>query len=284
MGNLDNKRIITCAIVGSWPTRENNPNLPLTPAEIADSAYEAWKAGAAIVHIHVRDDNGGPCNDFGKYVETINLIRAHKDCDLCINITSSGDLGCEDEDRLRPLRELKPELTSFDAGTLNWQNRTIFENHPRFLEKLGLFCQEQDIKPEIEIFDAGMVYTAIHYIKNGILKAPCHFQLVLGAAGGVSNDLNNLMYLRNLLPAGSTWAGCGIGAGHMPAMLTTIAMGGHLRVGMEDNVMYHRGVPAESNAQFVARAKRLIEEAGFEAAKPDEARQILGLKKKGYHL
>ena len=104
MGNLDNKRIITCAIVGSWPTRENNPNLPLTPAEIADSAYEAWKAGAAIVHIHVRDDNGGPCNDFGKYVETINLIRAHKDCDLCINITSSGDLGCEDEDRLRPLR------------------------------------------------------------------------------------------------------------------------------------------------------------------------------------
>lgn len=280
MSDLKHKRIISCAIVGSWPTRKNNPNLPLTPEEIAESAYHAWKAGAAIVHIHVRADDGGPSLEFEKYQETIERLRAHRDCDVCINITSSGNLHCEDEDRIRPLRELLPEICSFDAGTMNWQHRTIFENHPLFLEKLGLFCQEYKVKPEIEIFDAGMVYNALYYIKKGILKEPCHFQLVLGAAGGMTNEMRNLMFLRDLLPPGSTWAGCGIGSGHIPVMLAVIGMGGHLRVGMEDNVMYHKGVPADSNAQFVSRAKRLLEEAGLEAATPDEAREILGLTRK----
>lgn len=280
MSDLKNKRVISCPIVGSWPTRENNPNLPITPEEIADSAYNAWKAGAAIVHIHVRADDGGPSNDFDKYKETIDRIRAHRDCDVCINITSSGNLYCDDEERIRPLRELLPELCSFDAGTMNWQNRTIFENHPRFLEKLGLFCQEYNVKPEIEIFDGGMVYSTLYYIKKGILKPPCHFQIVLGAAGGMANEMRNLTFLHDMLPDNCTWAACGIGSGHMPIMLGAIAMGAHLRVGMEDNVMYHRGVPAESNAQFVARAKRLLEEAGLEAATPDEAREILGLTRK----
>ena len=280
MSDLKKKRVITAAITGSWPTKNDNPNLSITPQEIAADVYECWKAGAAIAHIHVRNDDGSPSTDFAKFKETIDLIRAKKECDICINITSSGSVDFGDEERIYPLQQLLPELASYDCGTLNWQHRTIFENHPRFLEKLGLALQESNIKPEIEIFDAGMVYNAIHYIKTGILKAPCHFQIVLGAAGGMANTIENLVFLKNLLPEGSTWGGCGIGRGHMPMMLTTLAMGGNLRVGMEDNVMYQKGVLAKSNAQFVARAKRLLEEAGLEAATPDEARQIYGLTRK----
>ena len=282
MSNLANKRVISAAITGSWPTRKDNPNLSITPEEIAADVYASWKAGAAIAHIHVRNDDGSPSTDYAKYKETVERIRAMKDCDICINITSSGSVGFGDDERIYPLVQLLPELASYDCGTLNWMHNTIFENHPRFLEKLGLALQEHNIKPELEIFDVGMVHNAIYYIKKGILKPPCHFQFVLGAPGGMPNDIKALLYLYEQIPAGQghTWSACGIGRGHMPIMLATIAMGGHLRVGMEDNVMYHKGVLAESNAQFVARAKRLLEEAGYEVATPDEAREIYGLTRK----
>ncbi|WP_418751113.1 3-keto-5-aminohexanoate cleavage protein [Frisingicoccus sp.] len=286
MSDLKNKRIITVAVTGAWPTRQDNPALPVTPEEIAEDVYECWKAGAAVAHIHVRNDDGTPCTDFERYKETIDLIRAKKDCDICINITSSGGtLGSgstedDDEARIKPIRELLPEICSYDCGTMNWQNRTILENHPRFLETLGKEAKRLDIKPEIEIFDAGMIYTAEHYVKTGILKAPCHFQLILGAAGGVKATLEDLIMLKSRIPEGSTWAAAGIGRGHVPIMMATIAMGGHLRVGMEDNVYYSKGVLAENNAQLVSRAKRLIEEAGYETATPEEARKILGLVRK----
>ena len=280
MSDLKNKRVITAAITGSWPTREQNPNLSITPEEIAADVYECWKAGAAIAHIHVRNDDGTPSTDFMKYKETIERIRAYKDCDICINITSSGSVGFGDEERIYPLQKLLPEMASYDAGTLNWQHRTIFENHPRFLEKLGHALIESNIKPEIEIFDAGMIYNAIYYMKKGVLKAPCHFQIVLGCPGGMTNTVENLVFLKSLIPDGSTWAACGIGAGHMPIMMAGIAMGAHIRVGMEDNVMWQKGVPAESNAQFVKRAKELLEMNGLEAATPEEARKIYGLTRK----
>ena len=171
-------------------------------------------------------------------------------------------------------------MCSYDCGTLNWQYNTIFENHPRFLEKLGLETQKLNVKPEIEIFDPGMIYAAEYYMKKGILKAPCHFQLILGAAGGVKATIEDLVMLKNRLPEGSTWAASGIGRGHVPIMMATIAMGGHLRVGLEDNVFYSKGVPAKGNVQLVSRAKRLLEEAGYEAATSDEAREILGLVRK----
>jgi len=280
MSDLKNKRVITAAITGSWPTREQNSNLSITPEEIAADVYECWKAGAAIAHIHVRNDDGTPSTDFMKYKETIERIRAYKDCDICINITSSGSVGFGDEERIYPLQKLLPEMASYDAGTLNWQHRTIFENHPRFLEKLGHALIESNIKPEIEIFDAGMIYNAIYYMKKGVLKAPCHFQIVLGCPGGMTNTVENLVFLKSLIPDGSTWAACGIGAGHMPIMMAGIAMGAHIRVGMEDNVMWQKGVPAESNAQFVKRAKELLEMNGLEAATPEEARKIYGLTRK----
>lgn len=280
MSDLKKKRVITVAVTGSWPTHDDNPNVPFTPEAIAEDVYQCWKAGAAIAHIHVRNDDGTPSTDFAKYKETIERIRAHKDCDICINITSSGSVDFGDEERIYPLQQLLPELASFDAGTLNWQHRTVFMNPPSFLEKLGHALQESNIKPEIEIFDGGMIQNAIHYIKTGVLKAPCHFQIVLGCAGGLTSTVENLLFLRNMLPEGSTWAACGIGHGHLPIMMATIAMGGHLRVGMEDNVYYKKGVLADNNAQFVARAKRLLEEADLEAATPDEAREIYGLTRK----
>ncbi len=280
MADLANKRVISAAITGSWPTKNDNPNLSVTPEEIAEDVYEAWKAGAAVAHIHVRNEDQTPSTDYGKYKKTVELIRAKKDCDICINMTSSGSVNFTDEERIYPLQQLLPEMASYDAGTMNWMHNSVFFNPPKFLEKLGYALQESNIKPEIEIFDGGMIYNSLHYIKTGVLVEPCHFQIVLGAPGGMTCTIENLVFLRNLLPKNCTWSACGIGKGHMPIMLTTIAMGGHLRVGMEDNVMYHKGVLAESNAQFVARAKRLLEEAGYEAATPDEARQIYGLTRK----
>lgn len=280
MSDLSRKRVITAALCGSWPTRDMNPAVPYTPEEIAEEAYACWKAGAAIVHVHVREPDGRPSIRYDLYEKTIGLIREHKDCDVCINITSSGNVDGPDEERIDPIRKLLPELASYDAGTLNWQHRTVFSNPPAFLEKLGYALQEVNVKPEIEIFDAGMVYNTIYYMKKGVLKAPCHYQIVLGCAGGMSNTVENLVYLKNILPEGSTWAACGISSGHMPIMMATIALGGHLRVGLEDNLYMDRGVLAKSNVELVERAVKLLELNNLEPATPDEARQIYGLTRK----
>lgn len=279
MADLKNKRIITVAGTGAWPTKENNPNLPMTPREIADDVYECWKAGAAIAHLHMRDDEGKGTMSLDKFRETVEYIKEFKDCDIVLNLTTSGDLNANDETRQAHLKALKPELASYDCGSMNWMHSSLFINHPKFLEELGMTMQENDIKPEIEIFDAGMVYNSLYYIKKGVLKAPCHYQFVLGAAGGTTATVENLVYLKSLIPAGSTWSALGIGQGHVPIMLTATAMGGHLRVGMEDNVYYSRGVLAESNAQLVKRAADIIRISGNEVATPAEAKEILGINR-----
>ncbi|MEA4813643.1 MAG: 3-keto-5-aminohexanoate cleavage protein [Oscillospiraceae bacterium] len=280
MSNLKNKRIITAALCGSWATKDMNPAVPYSPEEIAKDAYECWQAGAAIVHVHVREADGKPSIRQELYEEAVGLIRAHKDCDVCINITSSGNVDGPDSERIDPIRKLLPELASYDAGTLNWQNRTVFMNPPAFLEKLGHAYQEVNVKPEIEIFDAGMIYNTIYYMKTGVLKAPCHYQFVLGCAGGMTSTVENLVHLRSIMPEGSTWAACGISSGHLPIMMATIAMGGHLRVGLEDNLYMDKGVLAKSNSELVVRAKKALELNNLEAATPDEAREILGLTRK----
>ncbi|RCX09938.1 3-keto-5-aminohexanoate cleavage enzyme, partial [Anaerobacterium chartisolvens] len=143
---------------------------------------------------------------------------------------------------------------------------------------LGMVMQENGIKPEIEIFDAGMVYNALYYLKKGVLKAPLHFQFVLGAAGGMDATVENLVFLKSLIPAGSTWGALGIGKGHLPIMYAALALGGHVRVGMEDNILYAKGVLAKSNLEFIERTKRIVRELNKEIATPDEARQILRIK------
>ena len=178
------KRIITAALTGNWGDKTTNPAMPMTPEEIAEAAYECWKEGAAVVHIHMRDEEGHPTMRVDLFEKTIKRIRDK--CDVIINMTSSGghslDGMASDETRMLPFRTLKPEMGSFDCGTLNWLHQTIFENSPKFLEQLGHLMQEVGCKPEPEIFDVGMVDTAKYYLKTGVLKAPCHFQLVCRAA------------------------------------------------------------------------------------------------------
>jgi uncharacterized protein (DUF849 family) len=282
MSDLSDKRIITVATTGAWPTKENTPNVPIEPEEIALEIYNCWKEGAAIAHIHCRDDAGKAAMEFRKFEEVVTLMRTkYSDCDIILNITTSGGVNLLEEDRLRPFYELRPEMASYDCGTMNWQNSTIFENNPKFLEKLGHMMQEVNVKPEVEAFDPGMIYNAGYYIKKGVLKAPCHFQFCMGVAGGIAASTKNLVFMRDVLEEvapGSTWSAFGVGKGAMEILYAAIALGGHIRVGMEDNVQYKRGVLADSNMQFVARAKRIIEEYTCQAATPDEARQILGLK------
>lgn len=280
MSNLKNKRIITVATTGAWPTKENTPNVPIEPREIAEEIYQCWKAGAAIAHIHCRDNEGRAAMVFEKFEETVRLLRAKKDCDIVLNLTTSGGVNLREEDRIRPFYELVPDMASYDCGTMNWQNTTIFENNPKFLEKLGTLMQEKGVKPEIEVFDPGMIYNAQHLLKNGFIKQPLHFQFCMGVAGGIKASVKNLIFMKETMEevaSESTWSAFGVGAGAMEILYAAVAMGGHVRVGMEDNVMYKKGVPAESNMQFVARAKRIIEEFGCEAATPAEAREILGL-------
>ena len=276
MENLKNKVMLTVAPTGAWPSKKDTPNIPLQPKEIADEVYACWKAGASVAHIHVRDDEDKSSMDFNKFKETVELIRA-TDCNIVINLTTSGQLGLADEDRMKHIIALKPELASYDCGSMNWAHSTVFENSPRFLEKLGTVMQENNIKPEIEIFDAGMVYNALYYLKKGFLKAPLHFQFVLGVPGGMDATVENLVFLKNLIPAGSTWGALGVGRGHLPILYATLALDGHVRIGMEDNIFYSKGVLAESNMAFVERTKRITAEINKEIATPDEARKILGL-------
>ena len=282
MKDLSNKRIITVATTGAWPTKDNTPNVPIEPSEIAEEVYQCWKEGASVAHIHCRDNNGKAAMIFEKFEEAVRLLRSHKDCDIIINITTSGGVNLREEDRLRPFYELKPEMASYDCGTMNWQHVTVFENNPAFLEKLAGMMNEVNVKPEIEVFDPGMIYNAGYYIKKGLLKTPAHFQFCMGVAGGIGATTKNLVFMKDTLEEvapGSTWGAFGVGKGAMEILYATIAMGGHVRVGMEDNVLYKKGQLADSNMQFVARARRCIEEFTCEVATPAEARQILRLVK-----
>ena len=180
------KTIITAAVTGAWPKKENNPNVPMTPSEIADDVYACWKAGAAIAHLHMRDDNGNGTMDKNKFIETVNLIHErYPDCDIILNLTTSGDIYATDDTRLEHVQILKPEMASYDCGSMNWLNASLFINSPAFLERCGKLFQELNVKPEIEAFDPGMIANAAYYLKKGVLKAPLHFQFCMGCANGI---------------------------------------------------------------------------------------------------
>ncbi|WP_019119486.1 3-keto-5-aminohexanoate cleavage protein [Brevibacillus massiliensis] len=267
--------IITVATTGAVTTRRDSPYLPITPQEIADSVYEAWQAGAAVAHIHVRDQDGNPSMDYAAFAETVKLIRER--CDIVLNLTSSGGLNLREEDRLR-VCELEPELVSFDAGSMNFGG-SVFLNPPDFLERLAQKAQECNVKPEIEVFEAGMIANALQVAKKGWTKPPFYFQFVLGVPGGMPATPKNLLFLSESIPAGSPWSAIGIGKHQLEMNMMAIAMGGHVRVGMEDNVYYRKGELARTNAQFVERIVRLASEFGRQIATPDEARELLGLRK-----
>ena len=277
------KTIITVACTGAWPKKENNPNVPMTPQEIADDVYDCWLAGAAVAHLHMRDDEGNGTMSADKFRETVTLLREqHPDCDIVLNLTTSGDLYATDETRQAHLEELRPEMGSYDCGSMNWLHSGLFINSPKFLEELGKNMQEWGVKPEIEAFDPGMIGNAAYYLNRGVLKAPLHFQMCMCCANGIPGSTKNLLFMvetMNQLCPGSTWSAFGVGHSAMEILYATVALGGHIRVGMEDNVMYSKGVLAESNRQFVERAARVIREFGNEVATPADAREILGLNK-----
>lgn len=277
-----NKIIITCALCGGGTTRKQSEFLPLSPQEQAADAVKAVKAGAAVIHIHTRDANGLNTMETDLFVENVNTIRAAlkaEGLDAIINVTTSGTKFPEDM-RVAHLPILKPELCSYDPGTLNWANSYVFLNTPPFLERLGTLTQELDIKPELEIFDAGMIGNVEYYLKKGFLKGPLHYQLVLGVPGGMPGTVESIAYLSGKLPKDATWSITGIGKAHMPCILGGLAAGcDGLRVGLEDNVNLYKGVPA-TNEQLVKQAVEISKMAGREIATAQEAREILGVTKK----
>ena len=269
--------IISCALTGSQSSKAKNPSVPVTPQEIANDAYAAWKAGAAIVHLHMRDADGAGSMSAELFRETISLIREHKDCDVIINCTSSGGLTLTHQKRLEHFETIPEiEMGSYDAGTINWACDFVFANPPEFLEELGYTYQRHGVLPEVEIFDPGMIGNAKYYISKGVLPAPGWFQLVLGVLGGIEADIENMLFLRKMLPEGAVWSATGIGKGHLPIMYAAIASGGHVRVGLEDNLYYERGKLA-TNGMLVSRAVRVAKEFGRRPATSAEAREILGI-------
>lgn len=274
-----NKLILSAALVGAGTTREQAPTVPLTPDEIAAEVVAVAKAGAAVVHLHARDDEGKNTMETERFVEI--YTKSTKACeqagvDVIFNLTSSGGK-FPYEMRLAHLKKLKPEMCSYDPGSMNWGNSYVFLNEPEFLRQLSEVTIENDIKPELEIFDGGMLYTCLDYIKRGWLRTPCHFQFVLGVAGGLPGDIDSLAFLLPKLPAGSTWSITGIGKSHMPMMLAGLAAGcDGLRVGLEDNVFMSKGVPA-TNVSLVERAASLARLAGREIATAEEARRQLNV-------
>ena len=277
--SVENRVILTVACTGAWPQKSDTPYIPLTPKDQADEIVRCCEAGASIAHIHVRDEESQASMDFEQFAETVRLVRAR--CDIVINLTTSGGLGLSDDIRMKPFQLLRPEMASFDAGTMNWAHSTIFENSPRFLEKLAVSMNECQVKPEFEIFDAGMIYNVLYYMKKGLIEGNPHFQFVLGAPGGMTAEVRNLMFLldtcKQHLGDNFTWSALGIGRGHLPVVLAALALGGNVRVGMEDNILYRKGELAQSNTWFVERVKRLAAEVDKTIATPDETRAMLGL-------
>jgi 3-keto-5-aminohexanoate cleavage enzyme len=271
------KLIISVGITGSRITRQQTPYIPITPEEIARSGIEAWRAGASILHIHVRDPKTGlGAQDVSIFREVVDQIRSETDAVLCLTTSGIPGRNLQFQERLVPL-SLNPELVSFDAGSINMREN-VFLNPPEFLEMLAIETLAKGIKPELEVFEAGMVETCNRYLERGLLKPPLHFQFVLGVIGGMPATAKSLLHLSEILPQGSTWSVIGIGPGQLPMAVIAMAMGGHVRVGLEDNIYYSKGVLAKNNAQLVERIVRIANEFGREVAKPEEARKLLNLE------
>jgi len=273
--NPNHPLIITCAITGAETTRDRQPNLPITPQEQAAASAEAVKAGASIIHLHVREDDGQPSQRPERFEESIRAIRAAAP-GVIIQISTGGAVGESIDNRARPLA-LKPEMASLNLGTMNFGDE-VFLNHPRDIVGLAAKMRQYDVIPELEIYDVGMLEAAYRLAKQGVLREPFHFQFVLGVPGGMSGEPQNLVHLVSLLPSKDLhWGVAGIGRYQLPVAVQALAMGGHVRVGFEDNIFYHKGVIAQSNAQLVARIARIAGELGREIATPSVARKLLGL-------
>ncbi|MGH3087189.1 MAG: 3-keto-5-aminohexanoate cleavage protein [Rubrobacteraceae bacterium] len=290
---MNTEVIITCAITGAGDTTDKHPAIPVTPEEIADSAIEAAKAGAAIAHVHVRDPKtGGVSHDTALFREVVERIR-ESDTDVIINITAGGGgdfvPGEEDpttggpgtdiqtpEERHEPVGELLPEICTLDCGSLNFGD-AVYISPADWLRRQAKLIQESGVKPEIEAFDLGHIWLAKQLIQEGLIDEPPFFQLCLGVPWGAEANTETMLAMRDMLPEGSQWAAFGVGRTQMPMAAQSVILGGHVRVGLEDNLFLEKGVHA-TNAQLVEKAANIVQSLGAKVISPEEARLKLGLK------
>jgi uncharacterized protein (DUF849 family) len=288
------KTIITCAVTGAVTTREQTPYLPVTPEEIATSALEAAEAGAAIVHLHVRDtETGRPSMNLDLYRDTVDRIK-RQNTDVLINLTTGpgalyiptpGNLTQGTPNslllgavaRVRHIQAIKPDLCSMDFNTMHQAGNGIRINHKIITAEMVRLVQEAGTKPELEIFDSGDFRIAQEFVKDGVIKGKPFWQFAMGIKYGWDATPNALQYAYNQLSPGSIWSAFGIGKQEMPMVAQTMILGGHVRVGFEDNIYVSKGVLAKSNAELVAMAKDIIRLLGGEVATPAEARTLLDL-------
>lgn len=284
--------IITAAITGSFGDKSNNPQMPVTPKEIADHAINAHKAGAAVAHIHVRDpETGEPSMELSLYREVVDRIRDA--CDMIINLTTgagarivpddgetvglaAGTTWSSPEKRTEHIVALKPELCSLDVGSVNFGTR-VFANVIPHVEKMAGIILEAGVKPELEVFEMGHIEIAKHLIQNKLIQGRPLFQLCMGIPWGISGELKNLLMMKEALPVGSLWGGFGIARNSFPMAAHTALLGGNIRVGFEDNYYLEAGKPAKDNASLVAKAVLILDVLGLKAADANRARKILGL-------
>lgn len=282
--------IISCALTGSGDTPRHSPHVPITPEQIATEALAAHEAGAAIVHIHVRDpQSGAPSRDIDLYREVVERIRS-AGTDLIINLTTgigaryvpdaqdpnrNASAGiAQPEDRINHVLELRPDICSVDIATMNF-GRHAFVNVPDHIEKIATAVREAGVKPELEVFDLGHVALALDMYRKGLFADPPYFQLCLGVPWGAPATSESMMAMRNMLPAHANWSAFGISAQHFPMVGQSAVLGGHVRVGLEDSLYLAKGELAPGNAPMVARAGRIIKELGYEVATTQQARSIL---------
>ncbi len=289
---------ITCAVTGSGSTQERSPHVPRSPQQIADSAIDAAKAGAAVVHCHVRDpETGVPSRRLDLYREVTDRIR-DADIDVVLNLTAGmgGDMvfGSTESplpvnengtdmigaaERVEHVRQCLPEICTLDCGTMNFAEADyVMTNTPGMLRAMGGMMTEFGVKPEIEAFDTGHLWFAKELVKEGVLKDEALVQLCMGVPWGAPDDLNTFMAMVNNVPDNWTWSAFSLGRNQMPYVAAAVLAGGNVRVGLEDNLMLDKGVLA-TNAQLVERAVKIIENLGARVIGPDEVREKLGLTK-----
>jgi 3-keto-5-aminohexanoate cleavage enzyme len=265
------KLIITAAITGAETTKQMNPALPCTPEEQAAAAHECWSAGASVVHLHVRDESGKPSQSIELFEKVSKLIRDR--CDLILQFSTGGAVGTPVSERIAPLA-LRPEMASLNAGSINFGD-DVFENLPKDIAALAAEMARLKIKPEIEVYDLGMLEYGVSLVQAGLVENPAHFQFVLGTKHGLSGSPENLFHMKSKLPPGATFAVAGVGRHQLQVAPLAIVSGGHVRVGFEDNVYFSKGVLAQNNAQLVKRIAELSRLLQREVATPSEARKIL---------
>ena len=269
------KLIITVALTGNVPTKKMNPNVPMTPDEIAVDVRRCAEAGASLFHIHARDDDQKPTLNIEVFKTIVQKIK--ETCpDVIIQLSTGARAGKDWDERANPVK-LLPEMASFTTGSNNLPG-IVYENSPRFIEYLAGVFKETGVKPEIEVFETGMISNALFLHKKGLIELPMHFNFVLGAPGAMPGTVKNLLFLAESIPPTSTWSVAGIGRAQIPLATTAIVLGGHVRVGLEDSLYLPDGTLA-TNAKLVEKVVTLAREIGRDISTTAEARAVLGLNK-----